>query len=77
VLLRDSLGLYCAQWEYEASSWSAVTGHPGFVCIEERFFSRAGGTWTRHNAPGDLLGCSSSLKACAEGCALVALSKRE
>lgn len=38
VLLKDSLGYYCAQWEYSPSDWRRLVDHPGFELEESLFF---------------------------------------
>ncbi|MCP9824877.1 bifunctional 2-polyprenyl-6-hydroxyphenol methylase/3-demethylubiquinol 3-O-methyltransferase UbiG [Synechococcus sp. EJ6-Ellesmere] len=77
VLLKDSLGYYCAQWEYEEKSWSEIANHPGFELLEEMFFIRTPEKlWCQVTCPGDLISQSSSLRPHAEGCALAALRKK-
>jgi hypothetical protein len=77
ALLKDSLGLYCAQWEYDAASWREITADPRFELVEERFGRlEPDGRWRLVDGPADLAGCSSSLKPHAEGVAMAALRWR-
>jgi hypothetical protein len=76
ALLRDSLGLYCAQWEYDEESWQQLVTAPGFEVIDQRFGRlEADGTWRYVSGPGDLKQQSSALRPHAAGCALVALRR--
>lgn len=75
ALLQDSLGLYCAQWEYEAKSWKEITSHSGYDVLEQRFFRMSEVGWQEVDSPAELTGVSSSLKPHAEGCAVCALVK--
>jgi SAM-dependent methyltransferase len=76
VLLKDSLGYYCAQWEYEEKSWHEIANHPGFELLEEKFFIRTHERlWRQVTCPAELTSQSSSLRPHAEGCALAALRK--
>jgi SAM-dependent methyltransferase len=76
VLLQDSLGYYCAQWEYEQKTWNALVGHSGFELIEQRFFGLDDEGWTEVSSPSELRRQSSHLKLHASGCALAALKKK-
>lgn len=52
VLLRDSLGYYCAQWEYAPQDWRRIAGARGFR-LEEALFHAVGGdlVWRRVDGP--------------------------
>jgi SAM-dependent methyltransferase len=77
TLLKDSLDLYCAQWEYEAASWREIVEAPEFDVVEQEFFRlEADGTWKAVKGPADLGEQSSSLKPFAAGVALAALRRR-
>lgn len=77
ALLEDSLGLYCAQFEYEQMSWREITGAEGFVLAEERFARLdSDGRWRDVPGPADLREQSSALQPFAAGCALAALRRR-
>ena len=76
ALLKDSLGLYTRQWEYEKQSWKELTTHRGFRLVEERFFRcDDDGCWSEAEGPDDLSDRSSSLQPHAKGCALAVLEK--
>jgi len=77
ALLKDSLGLYCAQFEYEHASWREITGAEGFEIVEQRFARLdADGRWHDAAGPAELVERSSALQPHAAGCALAALRKR-
>ena len=74
--LRDSLGLYTKQWEYDADSWREIVEAPGFSLTEQRFFRCSDeGVWSEAGGPEDLRDRSSYLRRHAFGCALAALQK--
>jgi SAM-dependent methyltransferase len=73
AILKDSLGLYCAQWEYEATSWREITEAAGFELVGQRFARLEAGMWQTVAGPADLIGQSSAMKPHAAGCALAAL----
>jgi len=76
ALLKDSLGLYCAQWEYEAKSWQEIVGAKGFAIVEQRFARlEEDGTWRDVDGPAALLDRSSSMKPHAAGVAVAALRR--
>ncbi|CAN5672619.1 hypothetical protein BH11MYX1_BH11MYX1_00660 [soil metagenome] len=76
AVLKDSLGLYCAQWEYEAASWLEIVGAAGFELVEQRFARlESDGLWHDVAGPHDLVAQSSEMKPHAAGCALVALRR--
>ncbi|MBL1430445.1 MAG: class I SAM-dependent methyltransferase [Robiginitomaculum sp.] len=77
TLLKDSLGLYTRQWEYEQKSWNELTSHPGFSVLEQQFFALgADDCWQQVASPADLVGLSSELQPHASGCAVLLLQKR-
>lgn len=77
TLLKDSLGLYTRQWEYEQDSWDDLVQQPGFKLIEQRFFKfDSDKIWREVASPRELSNQSSELKAHAHGCALVVLQKK-
>jgi SAM-dependent methyltransferase len=76
VLLQDSLGFYCAQWEYEAQSWREIAEAPGFRVDDQRFGKLdAEDRWRWVESPADLVMQSSSMKPHAAGVAMIALRK--
>lgn len=77
TLLKDSLGLYTRQWEYDQESWNELISHPGFKIIEQQFFAL--GTddcWQQVASPTDLADLSSELQPHASGCAVLILQKQ-
>ena len=76
VLLRDSLGFYTAQWEYEEISWREIVDHKNFKLLEERFFKLTQNGWTEVTSPKELKDQSSYMKPHAEGVAVCVLEKR-
>jgi SAM-dependent methyltransferase len=77
TLLRDSLGFYCAQWEYQAESWREIVEASEFAVVDERFARLdSDGRWRTVAGPSDLVAQTSELKPHASGCALVALRRR-
>ncbi len=77
ALLKDSLGFYCAQWEYEAASWREIVEAEGFEVVEQKFVRLdADQIWRPVAGPADLRAQSSALRPHAEGCALAALRRR-
>jgi len=76
VLLKDSLGLYCIQWEYNEESWQQITNHQGYELEEERFFKLTEEGWLEVPSAKELSRQSSYLKPHAEGCALCSLIKK-
>jgi len=75
VILRDSLGFYTAQWEYDERSWREIIEHERFTLLEERFFKFTHAGWTEVFSPNDLNEQSSYLRPHAEGIALCVLIK--
>lgn len=76
TLLKDSLGLYTRQWEYENESWKDLTNQPGFELIQESFFGFSNkGIWQQVDSPSDLKNKSSELQPHAHGCAMAVLKK--
>ena len=76
TLLKDSLGLYTRQWEYENESWKDLTNQPGFEIVEENFYGLGDdGKWVMVGTPNDLRIKSSELQPHAHGCAMAVLKK--
>lgn len=76
TLLKDSLGLYTRQWEYETDSWQDLVLQPGFEIVQESFYGlNDNGYWQQQNSPSDLSKKSSELQPHAHGCAFVVLKK--
>ena len=76
VILRDSLGFYTAQWEYEEKSWREIVGHQNFSLLEEKFFKLAHDGWSEVASPAELKEKSSYMKPHAEGVAVCVLVKK-
>lgn len=76
VILRDSLGFYTAQWEYDEESWREIVEHKRFDLLEERFFKSTHAGWIEVSSPNDLKEKSSYMKSHAEGIALCVLMKK-
>lgn len=38
VMLKDSLGFYCVQWEYSPQDWKKLVGNSNFFLEEENFY---------------------------------------
>jgi len=77
VVLQDSLGYYCIQWEYENDSWQEITKHPGFDLIEQYFFKLTPVfEWVQVENVKDLNGQNACFKSHSNGCALAVLQKK-
>jgi SAM-dependent methyltransferase len=76
VLLKDSLNLYCSQWEYEEKSWKEITTNNLFDLKEENFYINTINGWNEVSTPNDLKMVSNELKPHAEGCAMCILVKK-
>lgn len=76
ALLKDSLGLYTRQWEYEIDSWNDLTSQPNFEVVEQKFFGLGDdGIWYQTDNPSKLREKSSELQPHAHGCAFAVLKK--
>ncbi len=76
VLLRDSMGLYTRQWEYEAESLCALSQHEDFELEDLRVFRETPWGWAQVASITDVSDVTSALKPHAAGCALMLLRKR-
>ncbi|MDY0277629.1 MAG: methyltransferase domain-containing protein [Acholeplasma sp.] len=77
VLLKDSLGYFTTQWEYERDSWAAIVGNKSFNVIEQKFYKMIDKRyWKEVESPENLVDCSSALSPHAYGCALCLLEKK-
>lgn len=76
VVLQDSLGLYCVEWEYEQYTWTALTQSEGFMLGEELFFKNTPTGWIQVRAPADLADVTETIDAKGVGLALAVLVKR-
>lgn len=78
VPVRDSLGFYTRQLEYDARTWTEITTAPGFRVREQRFFTwlgEGGGGWTEAEGPEALAHQTAWLTPHATGVALAALER--
>ncbi len=76
VPVRDSLGFYTRQEEYNAASWGDIAGAPGFKPLEQRFFTWLGPDgWREVGGPDELTGQTAWLTPHATGVALAALER--
>lgn len=77
ILLQDSLGYYCAEWEYEKNSWNEIVLNPKFKLIEQNFFKfNEEGLWEKVNDINSLVNQDSSYKRHAQGCGIALLMKK-
>ena len=76
VLLKDSLGFYCAQWEYDSESFKKLISHSDFSVAQERFFQECDGLWEEVPSLSHINNKTGELKEHAEACALLLLVKK-
>lgn len=77
VVLRDSLGFFCVQWEYEAASWAEIVEHPGFELVESHYFALGDDlAWRAVNGPAGLARAEARHLSHSTGCALALLRKK-
>ena len=76
TLLKDSLGLYTCEWEYEENSWVKIVNNPNFRCVEQRFFKDTGSAWVEKKTIKDLKDVTAEMKPCASGVAICVLQKK-
>jgi len=77
ILHQDSLGLFTYQFEYDESSWNALTGDERFRVADEAYYRHedvAG--WFSVSRFDQLTDQTSALKPFATGCAMVHLIRR-
>jgi SAM-dependent methyltransferase len=78
VPVKDSLGFYTRQFEYNAESWPQITGAKGFRLLEQRFFTLGPapeGGWSEAEGPQGLAHQTAWLTPHATGVALAALER--
>jgi SAM-dependent methyltransferase len=76
--VRDSLGFYTRQHEYDAQTWRDIADAPGFRLLEERFFTwidEGEGAWIEAASPEELAHQTAWLTPHAVGVALAALER--
>lgn len=55
VILKDSLGYYCAQWEYSPQDWDDLIGNSHFILEEALFYGVDSDLmWRRYDSATDL-----------------------
>ena len=76
VPVKDSLGFYTRQLEYDGATWPDIAAAPGFKLLEQRFFTwlPAGG-WDEADSPAGLAHQTAWLTPHAVGVALAALER--
>jgi hypothetical protein len=78
VPVRDSLGFYTRQHEYNAETWPEITQAEGFSLVEQRFFGwlgEGGDGWSEVFAPEALADRTAWLTPHAMGVALAVLER--
>lgn len=77
VPVRDSLGFYTRQREYDAAAWAGIAAAPGFRLLEQRFFTWLGAEagWAEADGPEALAHQTAWLTPHATGVALAALER--
>jgi SAM-dependent methyltransferase len=78
VPVRDSLGFYTRQLEYDAETWRDIAEAPGFRLLEQRFFTwipEREGAWAEAAGPEGLAHQTAWLTPHATGVALAALER--
>ncbi|MBI5456420.1 hypothetical protein HY969_01640 [Candidatus Kaiserbacteria bacterium] len=76
IIMKDSLGFYFSEWEYEEKSWNELVGDARFSVAEELFFKNTPEGWTRVSSPKELADVSETEDASGAGLALCALAKK-
>ena len=76
ILLRDSLGLYCAEWEYEEKTWQEIIGDERFKVAEVLYFKNSPEGWVRVDSPKDLADVTETEDASGVGLAMCVLVKK-
>jgi SAM-dependent methyltransferase len=76
IILRDSLGLYCAEWEYDEKSWNELVEDGRFTVVEKLFFKKMPEGWTKVASPKELIDVSENMEATNFGLAMCVLEKK-
>lgn len=77
ILLRDSLGYYTAEWEYNNESWNEIILNSKFELIEQHFFKfNENGIWEEVSSLDSLVYQDSTLKKYAQGCGTALMIKK-
>jgi len=78
VLLQDSLGYYCVQYEYEKETWQEIITHSGYHILEQFFFKLTSNyEWIQVKRVLDLSTQKAIQKSHSKGCALAVLQKKQ
>ncbi len=76
VVIQDSLGYYCVQWEYEQESWMNIIRHKDFELVEERYFQFTEHEfWEEVSGFEKLSNVSASNLSQSNGCAMARMRK--
>ena len=75
IVMRDSLGLYFSEWEYEEKTWRELIGNKRFTVAETLYFKNSPEGWVRVDSPKDLADVTETEDASGAGLALAALVK--
>lgn len=74
--MKDSLGLYCAQLEYNEQNWEKISRAEGYTLVEETFFAlNEDDTWSQHNQIANLKDKVAVKNSHSCGCANIILRK--
>nr|WP_321513226.1 hypothetical protein [uncultured Pseudodesulfovibrio sp.] len=76
VILRDSLGYYCVQWEYSPHDWENLIHGNEFILEEELFYGVDDDLiWKRVNGPADLAALDAVHLSHSRGVGMAVLRK--
>ena len=76
-LLQDSLGYYCAQWEYDQESWLEIVHHPRYRLMEDFYFKvTSERDWRQVGGIDEIAAPDPGPGRLTKGCAMVVLQKR-
>lgn len=76
TILKDSMGYFACEWEYNRDSWNKIISHRSFDCLEQRFFAQENGIWIEKTCIDKLKNYSAEMKSCASAVAMCILRKK-
>lgn len=77
VILKDSLGFFVVEWEYEEESWKKIVANDKFKLLEQHFFKFDDyGKWSKVESISDLRDRTASMKIHSSGLAMAILEKK-